>query len=308
MYDHPKCPTCGQSLPADRVQAARDKALSAFNTSRAERLTDNERRGKQLAADRDTLKAEIAELTKERENLGAGVPGHAEHLRKLTAERDTVRALAEDYTVLGPPREDLLAQKIEVEAALQTARAGTSQVSDKARAELKSLEAALAAAKAAVDKFVRREAGEARIEELKKSEKLLASEFERLEGELYLCDMFVRIKVTLLTDRINSKFEITQFKLFSEQINGGLSECCEATVKGIPYGSGLNNAARINSGMDIVRALQRHYGIQPVVFVDNRESIVDLLPMDCQVISLIVSANDPILRVEHSEDRAHASA
>jgi hypothetical protein len=54
-------------------------------------------------------------------------------------------------------------------------------------------------------------------------------------------------------------------------------------------------------GMDIIKTLQEHYGFTVVVFIDNRESIVELPKMDCQVISLIVSAEDKTLRIEHAE-------
>lgn len=48
--------------------------------------------------------------------------------------------------------------------------------------------------------------------------------------------------------------------MFAEQINGGLQEVCETTYKGVPFSS-LNNAARINVGIDIINTLSTHYGI-----------------------------------------------
>ena len=44
------CPTCGQSLPQDRVQEAREKALATFNRSKAERLEAITAEGKAEAA------------------------------------------------------------------------------------------------------------------------------------------------------------------------------------------------------------------------------------------------------------------
>ena len=55
---------------------------------------------------------------------------------------------------------------------------------------------------------------------------------------IYLCEQFTRAKVSMLTDNINSRFENVKFRLFTEQINGGLKEDCEpcASVNGlIPF-------------------------------------------------------------------------
>jgi hypothetical protein len=73
------------------------------------------------------------------------------------------------------------------------------------------------------------------------------------------------------------------------------------TVGGVGYNSGLNNAARINGGLDVIRTLQKHYGIAPPVVIDNRESCTEIPAMDCQIVNLIVSPQDKTLRIERSE-------
>ena len=80
-----------------------------------------------------------------------------------------------------------------------------------------------------------RAAGEKRIEELKEQEKAMAAEFEKLEGELFLCETFVKTKVSLLESRINSKFKYARFKMFEVQINGGITECARNAFCGVPY-------------------------------------------------------------------------
>ena len=88
---------------------------------------------------------------------------------------------------------------------------------------------------------------------------------------------------------------------FEEQINGGIAECCEVTVNGVGYSSGLNNGARIQAGLDIIRTLQEHEGFYPPVWVDNAESVTVLPEMKCQVIRLVVSEPDKKLRMEKSQ-------
>ena len=126
----------------------------------------------------------------------------------------------------------------------------------------------------------------------------LPAEYERLEEELYLTEEFIRTKVNLLESKINSKFKYARFKLFSTQINGGLQETCETLYSGVPYGGGLNNAARINVGLDIINTLSEHYGLSAPIFVDNSEAVTKLIDVNSQVISLVVSEKDKQLRVE----------
>ena len=119
---------------------------------------------------------------------------------------------------------------------------------------------------------------------------------------------FIKAKVSMLTDRINGKFEVVRFRLFETQVNGGISECCVFTVNGVPYDGGLNAAARTQGGLDIIRTLQEHYGIAPPVFIDNRESCTEIPDMDCQVVNLIVSPVDKVLRVERAEKTERMAA
>jgi len=291
------CAACGQALPADRVQEAREKALAAFNLKKAEDLAEIENKGKQAVEARDNLQAEIDSLLKESDNLSANIVLIESNLQEITAEYDSLKRTAEDYTLI-PGHAELLTQKVDIENLIKSEKEGRSDESAIVRKEIFDLEHHLLAAKGDADKFTRREYGEKRIEELKAEEKVLAAEYERLEKELYLTEEFIRAKVTLLTDRINSRFEIARFKLFNTLVNQGIEECCEITVNGIPYYGGLNNAARINAGLDVCRTLSQHYGLQAPIFVDNAEAVCELMDMDAQVIRLVVSEKDIVLRVE----------
>jgi len=136
----------------------------------------------------------------------------------------------------------------------------------------------------------------------------LAKEFEELEQQLYLIELFTRRKASLMDERINARFQIVHFKLFNELISGGIDDCCEITVGGVPFGGGLNNAARMQGGCEIISVLQEHYGIAPVMWLDNRESVTEIPGMKCQVISLYVSPEDKTLRVEKSSERKRVAA
>ena len=97
---------------------------------------------------------------------------------------------------------------------------------------------------------------------------------------------------------VTDEYKYARFKLFDTQVNGGLNEVCETTFKGVPYGTGLNNAAKINVGLDIINTLSAHYGILAPIFVDNAEAVTKFIDVETQLISLVVSEKDKQLRVE----------
>ena len=144
-----------------------------------------------------------------------------------------------------------------------------------------------------------------RIDELAQAEGKLAAAYEECNSQIFLVDSFIRAKTDMLSERINSRFQLARFVMFKKNIgNDGIEECCEVAVNGVPY-SDLNNAMRINVGLDIIRTLSEHYHFNAPVFVDNAESVTDLLPMpDHQVIRLVVNSEAKKLLVMTAEEAA----
>ncbi len=290
------CPTCGQALPAEKVEEAREKAIADFNSAKAEKLEAINNKGKDMVAEQEALKGKIADW--EAEKLGL-----ADELKKLEKEKSrlekdlqTLRVVLAEYQ----ERDDykkLAEEKAQLLKALDGDQEALVPEKQKLEGHIKALDEDIDALKAAKAKFELYQQANRRIAELQAQESELAKEFEKLERELYLIEEYIKTKAELLTDKINSRFELAQFALFETQINGGINPICETTYKGVPWGS-LNSAGKVQVGLDIIKTLQDHYGLRCPVWIDNRESVVELPEMDCQVISLIVSEKDKTLRVE----------
>ena len=135
-----------------------------------------------------------------------------------------------------------------------------------------------------------------RIEELQASEEDISNKIQELEGQQYALEEFTKTKVELLENAINSKFELVKFRLFDTQINGGLIECCDTLVNGVPYAD-VNNAHKILAGLDIINTLIKFYNTSAPIFIDNRESINEIYNINTQIINLIVTT-DSTLRIE----------
>jgi hypothetical protein len=89
-------------------------------------------------------------------------------------------------------------------------------------------------------------------------------------------------------------FKLAKFKLFEVQINEGIKDCCETLLNGVPF-SDLNNAARINVGLDIINTISTFRNVSAPIFIDNRESINELTPTNAQIINLIVSKDKELV-------------
>jgi len=307
IYDEESdtCPTCGQSLPIEMVQIARDKALADFNARKAQRLEDISNQGKIAKATNDKLSEQIATAQKQLAKTEVKLT----EVKTKRAEAETTVAQLEaqrkDFT------EDeayiqLQGQKAKAEATITQLKETLEPEIAKQRQAITDIDQEISDCERSLAQIEQRASGLKRIEELKAQERLLASEYEKLEGEIFLMEAFIKTKVKLLESHVNGMFGITKWKMFETQVNGGISEICEATVDGVSYNSGLNNGMRIAVGMDCINVLQKHYEFMAPLWIDNAEAFCHLPKMSCQVIKLFVSEIDKVLRIESAQDYVEA--
>lgn len=286
------CPACKQALPADQVEVAHRAAVADLNGRKARELASITEEGKTLKGRRDSIAAEIELLKEKVERQAAGL----EQLRAAAAAPGEQPKAAADvtrtkaYTALAAERDDLTRRIEQLTAGDPAALTGLEATVAEAKAAVTLLEHDLAMHDA-------RKRGEARIEELRAMERDLAREVETLEREQWLCEQFIRSKVELLEEHVADAFRLVRFRLFRPLVNGGLEECCDATVNGVPFES-VNHAGQIAAGLDIIRTLQQHHDLSAPVWIDQAESITDIPETGAQQITLVVSPNDKQLRIE----------
>jgi DNA repair exonuclease SbcCD ATPase subunit len=287
------CPTCGQDLPEEQIEDARNK----FNLDKSNRLEDITAQGKSLTEDKEYDQKQIIFHQSTIEKIESD-------LQQAESKLDTSRIQLEDQKANVSKVENTgdyqekMAEIKGVQESIQELRSSTKEQSESIKQAIAGFKDELHKLNQDKAQFSALERANKRIEQLKQEESELALEFERLEEELYLAEEFIRTKVSLLEEKINSKFKFARFNLFKTNINGGLEEQCETTYLDVPYSGGLNNAARINVGLDIISTLSEHYGFKAPIFVDNSEAVTKLIETDSQVISLVVSEADKQLRVE----------
>ena len=301
------CPTCGQPLPEEQIQEAREKALAQFNKAKAEKLENISDEGKRLKTQKITSENIVTRSKSEIEKAKSEL---AELEQKESASKAEIDGITQGSEPVETTPEYAMVQEriIKIREDIANMQADSNTAIMAIQKEIDTLTDAIRALEQAAARLEARKNGEKRIEDLKAEERKLAAEFEELERQLYLTEEFIRAKVRLLEEKINSKFKMARFKLFEVLVNGGVEETAETMYNGVPYSS-LNNGARINVGLDIIRTLAKHYNFYPPIFIDNRESITELVDVSPQqTISLIVSKEDKKLRVEIKEHLEEAFA
>lgn len=281
------CPCCGQKLPPEQIE----KAVAEFNLRKSEELSA-------IAAKAKTTchKDMIAALETELETVTART---AELDEKYNAVEEELEALRNSKPVSAF---ESTAEYAELNAQIAAIKDdGENQIPADLLKSQKDIADRLSAAKEKLYKARAAQDIRRRIAELEAQQKSLAAEYAQCEKGEYLCEQFIRAKVSMLDERINSRFRALRFKLFHEQQNGGLQEICKVLI---PCESGLvefekaNSAARVNAGIEIVNVLGEYFGVRLPVFCDNAESVTALTPSDGQAVRLIVSEADKALRFE----------
>lgn len=284
------CPYCKQEYNNEKKDELRAD-FKAHKESELNRITDKGNTAKEnLENEKNTLarlEAELPEHKKSLEMLNNAIASLEKQLSELPESIDVTGT--EEYKAI----QSQLAEKEQAMSHMNNA----DEVRKALNYELECSQTQLIECEKKIAMSQKNVEIDERIEELQEEQREVAQKIADVEKMLYLLDEFIKCKLDKISDSINSKFEMVNFILFKSQLNGGIAETCECQYNGIPFGS-LNSAARIQCGLDIIRTLQRMYGVFVPVFVDNRESCTNIPTMDCQVISLVVSPTDKSLRIE----------
>lgn len=280
-FNKEACPTCGQPLPEDK-QAELE---AVFNSEKAAKLEE----WQSLIESAKKLKANYEE---QREVLLVKADGLTKEIEDKTKAYESKFKEYESY--LEPNVEDDPDYK-ELKAELFLLELDEGEEADdkevaRLDSEISSVKEKRAALETELNKYTLNADIQKRVIELENQQQKLATEKNLLDETSFLIDEFVKAKVDMLEESINSHFEYARFKMFNVLVNGNIEECCETTYKGVPYRS-MNNAARMNVGLDIINALTKFYNVTAPVFIDNAEAVTDFIKCNSQTIKLVVDAD-----------------
>jgi hypothetical protein len=277
-------------LPRESVETAIAKAKEAWQLAKDKRLDSIKTEGSWESV---TIKANAEKVSKL----------EVEYIEKKVALDILLNDISEynqRLQVLPPkpnynenPEYPALISKIETLTATIAKPQGTQEQEYQSRK--REIERVIADCDEKLSRKKQLEESTERIKELEARHKELGVLSAKYDGEIMLLEQYVAARCRLLEESINTMFPTVKWKLFDTQVNGAIVDTCTCTVLGVPY-TDLNNAARINAGLEIINVLCGFYGVTVPVFVDNAESVNELTHMDSQVIRLVVTT-DKELRI-----------
>lgn len=291
------CSCCGQTLPPDKIKEHGATQKENFNADKSQRLEELEKEMNAIAIagkmeadtldkvnkDIDSLEKRINDVSKEKE-LCEGTIKRLENSGQAAEETVEYKTSLADL--------EMLEATLKADAGDNTEelKAMTEEIEDKAD-KLKGL-MTMQANKEMVNGI------KEDIEKLKAEEAANRESIEKYSYLIYLIDKYTTLKVKTITEKVNAMFDKVAFKMFEEQVNGEIKETCEITVAGVSYDNGLNNAMRINAGLEIIDVISKYYNFYAPIFIDNSESVTDMHDTEAQQVKLLVSEDDKDLRME----------
>lgn len=290
------CPTCSRKFEGENLQSKTKELQDAFNQQKSKDLEAIENKGKVINQDRETYETnlkkfddDIAGVVEKNLNLAhkqtehqTSIDTQSEQLKKekekLSSFDARTRAETTEEQTL---KEQINDAETQQDTDSDTPDNGSNELREQKRQKQETLNSlrTIFSGKAQIEK------NNKLIEGYEAQEKVLAQDLADLERQEDIIDIFNRTKIESIESGISGLFKIVKFKLFDTQLNGEIVPCCEATVDGVPFRS-LNTAMKVNAGLDVINALCKHYGITAPIFIDNRESISELIPTQSQVINL----------------------
>lgn len=302
------CPTCERDYESGDVQAKKSELLATFKSAKTQRLSEINTEGQRLKSYKESLEnelrpipgliqgnlASIADIESKIEDIKAGI---ASLNNASTSELPSEESVYESIISLHPTYQ----QKKSELAELQSQVVESPKVDNTELANKKSLLVnEIDNLKGRLNLKTQIDSVNSRVAELKEEGSKLSQQIADVEKEQFIIENFIKEKIDRLEAAINSKFNMVNFKMFEEQINGGMRETCVAMVNGVPF-TDLNTASRMNCGIDIINTLCDYYGVSAPIFIDNAESVHTLIPTDSQLVRLVVSKFHKQLEVKTKE-------
>lgn len=295
------CPTCGQYLPAEQLKEKREKAIS--------NLKEDKAKVKQALTERaEKVKATRAEAEKELKGFD---DTKAQAEKNLADTKEQINMVFSDKAKLEKEPvlsfEQALADNKEYQSLMQSRdelqkKLDSVGIDEKATDKLTELEAKKSLTEAELSNYNTQLATKSQYEKIQgliagieQEQKDLVAQLSELERKEDVARQYQDRQNAILEERINQHFSLVRWKMFRTVNNGGDpfdEPFCECYVDGVAYHDGLNQAARLNAGLDIINTLCKHYNVSAPIVLDNSESTINILQTIGQQVRLQVADTD----------------
>lgn len=282
------CKLCGTELTQEKIQEAQDKALKIFNEEKVAELNKLVKKAEAVKSDINIANDKVSEYDKQIKDKAKEI----ENLEKLGKEYNhqyattpTAEELIEKNKIIAQLRE----REKEIKEKINSFSNPNSAKVDELRlkkSELKAKETELV--KELNQKDINNKCKEL-IKELEGSSRNLANNISELSGLEQEIKDYKKELINRTEANVSQYFEMVRWKMYEPNIsNDGEKEICQAIIDGKSYEE-QNTATQVNAGVDIINGLSKALGIAMPLFVDNAESVNELLQARLQTIQLKVT-------------------
>jgi DNA repair exonuclease SbcCD ATPase subunit len=282
------CPTCSAPISNEKIEALNTK----FNLDKSTKLEQL----KQKAVENNNS---IASCQKIIEANGYTIGGLKKQINPKEIELEEIKSQIENF-VIGFDASELnkLETKIpEIDKQIESLKQQPKEdLNTEVKQEIEALKVDLDLIKKDINKHEFNSQQIQRKNDLMQQNQTQIDELSKIELVENQIKLFIKYHISAIENFINTSFEGVEFKLFEQQVNGGEKPVCVCLVKGVPFPD-ANTAGQINSGLQIIKMLQKHFGLYAPIFIDNRERVTKIIPFDTQIINLRVVEGLKVLTV-----------
>lgn len=297
------CPTCGQILPEEQVEAAKRK----FEFNKQTRISKKLEEKEQFEKNKRTKLEQITEDGNEAsEGLETAKETKKEAEAAIEATKKEITSLALEIAetekeVEKPIPEPDMSGNEEYKAVCDKISALEESLNGIGNGEndrillsnnRHSLEAKLRDVEAKIKtQTARLEEKANNLETMQEEQKKLSQKQANIQQKVDQLTEYSIEKNKALAAVINPHFKHFQFQFLDYTQDGEPLETCRMICNGIDYANGLNHSDRILCDIDLVMGLQEMNDLRLPVWVDDTESVnSDRIPeLDTQMILLKVS-------------------
>lgn len=294
------CPTCGQLIPEDQFKERIAEMRNKFNLDREAKIKQLNARAANVKKEQADAEEEIARLTQKLSDDKQEFERIKQSINTIFAEKADIEKLTvkpvqerlaenQEYIDIQTKKISLIERLDEVATEDNTELLDSLEVKRKEISEQQEQLTIKLASKQQYDKI------QSLIDQINEEKKELIAQLSELERAEDIARNYQDRQNTILEERINKHFSLVRWRMFRTVNNGGEpfdEPFCECYVNGVAYHDGLNQASRLNAGLDIVNALCKHYNVYAPIVVDNSESTLNIIPTTSQQIRLEVADTD----------------
>ncbi|MEG2208698.1 MAG: AAA family ATPase [Clostridia bacterium] len=266
------CPTCGQSLPQDKLGEVARKHREEWEQKRNALMETVKNNGKSVALQINELQDEVENAQASLNSAKANMEGQR---TPIELEEEAKRLRGTEVSVGDIPEwQEAKGQLDAVNHDIE------SQSDDSRRVELMKrradIESGMKGHNAVLALRETNDRVKARMVELNEQKRTVGAKAASVEGDIALLSQYARARCTALETAINRRFYSIKWRMFDTAKNGNMIDCCDAMVGGVAYSVDshkLNAGACFNADIEIINVLSRAYGVSVPCFIDEGERV-----------------------------------